>query len=326
MRALTVSAVLTLTLAGAIAAAGAVQGGATAEPRAASPKLDASTPDELRFICFRQHKLGDFLAQLDPGVPHTIRVVGACRENLVLSGFARLTLLAWPGASISDASGGTEYVVQMLKSSTVELQGFRINGSVACLEDSTCFFVADTFQGGNVVDGGEGVLVVRSYADFLSGSVIQNSDGNGLSVINGAIVRADGLTVRNVGGNGMLALGGSHLTVYSSTIRNNEGNGIRVRVHSSLRVFDGAIEGNGIDGIQIESGSGAQLVADTGVSITNNGNAGVSVADLSFAEFQGTNTVTGNFGGTDVLCLPQFSATRGALANIGGGSTNCVEP
>jgi len=50
------------------------------------------------------------------------------------------------------------------------------------------------------------------------------------------------------------------------------------------------------------------------------------VRDLSFAFFSSGNSITGNLGGTDVLCSPQFSATRGALTNIGGGTTNCVEP
>jgi hypothetical protein len=61
-------------------------------------------------------------------------------------------------------------------------------------------------------------------------------------------------------------------------------------------------------------------------AITANSGVGVAVSDLSFALFTGGTTVTGNASGTDVLCLPQFPATRGALANIGGGITNCVEP
>ena len=62
-------------------------------------------------------------------------------------------------------------------------------------------------------------------------------------------------------------------------------------------------------------------------SITGNGGAGVRLGDLSFSFFDAGN-VTGNLGGTDVVCGPQFSATRGALpaSNIGGGTTNCSEP
>jgi hypothetical protein len=317
MLGLTTSAMLTMALAASIPAAMAARHSATAEPEAASATLQALNPDEIRFICSRQKKLGDFLAQLEPGVPHTIRVVGACHENLVLSGFARLTLLAWPGASISDASGGTDYVVQTARSATVELQGFRINGSVGCFEGSTCSFITDTFQ------GGDGVTVIRSYADLLSGSIIQNCAG-GLFVGNGSVVRTDSLTVRNCDGDGIRVVGGAHVTVFSSTIRNNDGSGIRGRAQASIRVFDGTIRGNGADGITVDSGSNLQVLNETGTSITNNAAAGVSVGDLSFAELGELTTVTGNLGGTDVLCLPQFSATRGAFAV--GGSTNCIEP
>ena len=60
-------------------------------------------------------------------------------------------------------------------------------------------------------------------------------------------------------------------------------------------------------------------------SVTGNGDSGVVVRDLSFAGFSASN-VTGNLSGTDVICQPQFPATRGALTDIGGGTTNCVEP
>jgi hypothetical protein len=63
-------------------------------------------------------------------------------------------------------------------------------------------------------------------------------------------------------------------------------------------------------------------------SISSNGNQGVHVGDQSFASFpdDGSAVVTGNLGGTDVVCSGQFPATRGALTNIGGGTTNCTEP
>ncbi|HEY0723030.1 MAG TPA: hypothetical protein VGD41_03355, partial [Pyrinomonadaceae bacterium] len=59
-------------------------------------------------------------------------------------------------------------------------------------------------------------------------------------------------------------------------------------------------------------------------AITNNGQVGVLIDDLSMVTFSG-DAVTGSGGGTDVVCNPQFSATRGT-ADIGGGTTNCVEP
>jgi hypothetical protein len=83
------------------------------------------------------------------------------------------------------------------------------------------------------------------------------------------------------------------------------------------------IQDNDGHGIRVESASEASLGEG---SISNSGGAGVEIGDLSFVWFRGQVTMTGNHGGTDVECLPQFSATRGVLASIGTGTTNCVEP
>ena len=98
--------------------------------------------------------------------------------------------------------------------------------------------------------------------------------------------------------------------MFTSTVTGNGGNGINVIGHSTLQLGFG---GNGNGG--------------PGSSITNNSGAGIMVKDLSFANFLDgvTNVVTGNGGAKDVICNPQFPATRG-VTNIGGGTTNCIEP
>jgi hypothetical protein len=58
-------------------------------------------------------------------------------------------------------------------------------------------------------------------------------------------------------------------------------------------------------------------------SITGNAGKGVVYSDLSMGDF-GATTVSGNTGQPDVVCNPQFSATRGT--GTIGGTTNCVEP
>jgi hypothetical protein len=67
-------------------------------------------------------------------------------------------------------------------------------------------------------------------------------------------------------------------------------------------------------------------VSGGGNVVTGNGGNGVFLRDLSFG-FMGVGgaTITGN-GDLDVNCAAQFPATRGALTDIGGGTTNCVEP
>jgi hypothetical protein len=51
------------------------------------------------------------LASLDPSEDDTIDVRGACKENVTITGFDRLKIIAQNGASISDASGGILAVV-----------------------------------------------------------------------------------------------------------------------------------------------------------------------------------------------------------------------
>lgn len=253
--------------------------------------------------------------------PDTINVSGACKENVAISGFDRLSLKGAPGASISDASGGTTDVLQTLDSSTVRVEGFTLNGSVSCQEGSTCTFVGNTFQG----SPGEGVSVSRSYLDLLFGNVIQNAAGDGLDIENGSVVRTINLTVQHNGGDGAILFSGGNLTVYASSFVSNGGNGITVLTHSTLRFAAGGStnQSNGGDGIFVQGGSEARVGAQS--VITGNGGAGVRVGDLSYVEF-GQSNITGNRGGVDVVCGPQFPATRGAKVNVGGGTTNCVEP
>jgi hypothetical protein len=93
--------------------------------------------------------------------------------------------------------------------------------------------------------------------------------------------------------------------------------------NSVARVFDLIIDGNSAAGVHLESGSTASFEQiNTGNVITGNGRFGVSVNDLSFAGFVGTNTVNGNLAEPDVVCNPQYSATRGA--HQVGGTTNCA--
>ena len=111
-----------------------------------------------------------------------------------------------------------------------------------------------------------------------------------------------------------------------SVITSNGGaGGIRVGEHSSLRLIDSTISGNFNDGVNLESSSAGTFENfGLGNTITGNGNVGVFVADQSLADFtNGPDTVTGNSGGTDVLCVGQFPVTLGAKTLIGGGTTNC---
>src|SRR5262245_13668577 len=90
---------------------------------AAASSIGDHRPYEIAFTC-GERSLGNLLEHLNPASTYTIRIYGACRENLSITGFTRLTLLAAAGASFTDASGGTDYVIQVLKASNVDIEGF----------------------------------------------------------------------------------------------------------------------------------------------------------------------------------------------------------
>ncbi len=271
------------------------------------------------------------LNSLDPSESHTLVVSGTCNENILIQGFERLTLIAKPSASIDDASGGTNAVVDIFDASRVSMQGFTINGGfagVVCQDASLCQFSGNTFQ-----NAGDGANIFRAQAKFI-GDVFQNN-GTGLFLFATADVWGLGVTVQgNQGLGAHVGLGSSLHLIVGSVVQNNGVAGIEVTNNSTANFESSTIRGNGRAGVQLSSSSVARfgsVEGGSGDTITGNAEAGVDVGDLSFASFLPNvgNNVTGNLlanGTKDVFCRPQFSATRGALTNISGGTTNCVEP
>jgi hypothetical protein len=262
------------------------------------------------------NSIGAALKLVNPHGPSTIVVSGTCNENVVVQGLDRVTLQAAPGAALVDASGGIDDTLAVADSQRFVLLGFQITGSVSCTASSCAF-------GGNTIGGANGVAVISKSQVVFNGDVLPQ-----LFLFLSSSVRAVGLTVQGssefgiaVGPDCLLDLGGG------SVVWGNAGAGIQVD-QGSLRLFGVTISGNGGFGVVLDAG--ARLNVVRGTTITGNGEAGVGLGDLSFARFQANgaqpNSVTGNGAPFDVACRPQFSATRGALANIGGGTTNCVEP
>lgn len=285
-----------------------------------------STPGEAEHLTVScddapKNRIGELLAKLDPEKAHVIRVAGACYENLEISQFRHLTLTTEHGASITDASGGTAPVVYVGDTTRFEMNGFTINGGadgVICDAHSTCLFTDDTFQDSS----GYGAFIAGgSRADFVN--CVMRSNLRGLQVDNGSTAHLIGVGLLDNADIGAVVALDSLLTAIESTVQGNATLGIRVRANASVRITDSDISGNGSDGLLVDWDSLA--IVNGGNTITGNARAGVRIGDSSMAVFFGDD-VTGNLGGTDVLCAPQFSATRGALININGGSTNCVEP
>ncbi len=253
-----------------------------------------------------------------PG-PHTLSVVGSCRENILIQSVDRLTLIAKNGASITDRSGGTLAVVDVEDSHSVTLQGFTINGGsagVSCGTSSVCYLTGNTVQ--DVL--GVGVSVSGGSHAFLESNAIHNSAGAGATVGDGSQMFSSNDVFQGNAAQGVNVGSGAYFVASNSSFLNN-GVGI-LAVASNLFLHGGTIISGSI-------GNGMTLLADSTVSfrdnttVTGNGGAGVHLEDASFAGFQSA-TVTGNSGGLDVDCAPQFTITH--FVGRTGGVTNCVEP
>jgi len=276
------------------------------------------------------HKIGGALKLVSPEGPSTINVSGNCHENVVIQSFERLTLHAVAGASISDASGGTNPVVDIVDSTALMLQGFTINGGggafgVVCEDFSQCRFQNNTIQ-----NGAGGISVLDESGASFNGDTLQNNAGQGLSIARDSAGHADNLNVINNGGAGIFLGFGGFFAGDNVNVQNNGFPGVVVTEHSTFRLAAGTITGNAGSGVRLNGASEATFESiDNLISISGNGGNGVQINDLSFVLFQNGGpllNVTGNFGGNDVQCNPQFSATRGVFTDTNGARTNCVEP
>jgi len=278
------------------------------------------------------HSIGAALKVLQNGEGHepsTVNVSGVCHENVVIRSLDRLTLNATNGASVSDASGGKQDVIAVYDSRDVAINGFAINAGsdgvsgangISCNDWSACRLALNVIQGAG---SGAGFAVYQASEATVDGDTFQNN-GVGLIANSGTKVRAGGqarpITSRNNGRG--LQLTRLSFAFILANLNNNTELGVRLAFHSTLDLISGSISQNGSAGAYVAEGSAARFTSTT---INANAGPGVLVQDLSMVTFNGA-TVTGNGGGTDVVCNQQFSATRGALSDIGGGTTNCVEP
>jgi len=259
--------------------------------------------------------------------PSTINVSGACHENVVIRSLDRLTLNAINGASVSDASGGKLDVVAVYDSRDVAINGFAINAGsdgvsgangISCNDWSACRLALNVIQGAG---SGAGFAVYQASEATVDGDTFQNN-GVGLIANSGSKVRPGGQTrpLTSQGNGTGISTARQGIVFVLATVQNNSGIGVNVQFQSTLEVAGGAISHNGGVGAYVREHSAARFTG--GTTITNNGGPGVLIQDLSMVNFAAT--VTGNGGGTDVVCNPQYSATRGVGDT--GGTTNCVEP
>ena len=271
----------------------------------------------------RIQKAIELLQQSGSPGPNEIVVSGSCKENITIQSMDNLTLTAKAGASITDRSNGTLDVMDIIDSRRVSINGFTISGGangVVCTNYSLCRFSVNTIQNSS----GAGVWAIGSQIRF-EGDTLQNHGARGLSVVNGSQADGDSITVRG-NANGIVLVAKGTLILLNSEVQENQNLGIRAVEGSTIRILASTVTANQGNGVELDQSAQARFESFSGTNgITNNGGAGVFLGDLSFAFFDVNTNVTGNAGGTDVVCGTQYSATRGALTNI-GGTTNCVEP
>lgn len=286
----------------------------------------------LKVNCDQHQTIGKALktiAAASPQGPNTISVSGSCKENLLIQSIDRVTLITRNSASITDTSNGNLPVIDIEDSRSIYVQGFTIGGGlegIRCALASTCYLTENTVEGSL---GQEGVAVITGSHAVLNSNTIENNTQRGMTINNGSQVFSYSDTVQGNVYQGVVVNSGGYLNANNCTIQNNGSGGapgVHANDRSTLRLISCTISNNGADGVLLLGSSLARFNAYYGpTTISGNAGNGVTVGDLSFAGFD-PSSITGNLSGTDVLCMPQFSATRGAQTNIGGGATNCVEP
>jgi hypothetical protein len=263
------------------------------------------------------------LQLLNPVVPNTLNISGTCTENVVINKFNRLTLSGRSGSRVVDASGKTSQTILVIDSTDVVFQNMNIDGGIAGIQCDS--FSVCRFSGVTVRNSGAGIQITQSRAE-LDTTTIRHTQ-NGLTSLDGSSVRLDfGVDIED-GQVGIDVQDGSSLDAISATVSNNQMQGFYVSDGAHLSLSSTTVSGNS-SGVAVQSHSSVDFGA--GNTVTANQDFGVYLFDLSYATFNPGNNITGNdtsgHGALDVQCFAQFSATRGALTNIGGGTTNCAEP
>lgn len=272
----------------------------------------------------RVKTIADGLKLLGNLHPAVLLISGTCHENVVIQGLNGITLQGNPKATVDGGSDPNFGTVKISGSINIALNNLTVTGSgqgVGCLGVSYCVLTQVTVENSL----GDGADVQAGARLEIFDSVIQNNANAGLGVA--GVAAFFGGAITGNGSNGVaLRNGGFFATVPGNltatvTIQNNAGNGIRTALHNTIILNSAIVSGNAIDGVTLQMGSTLDMFAS---NITNNRGHQVRIGDLSVARFSGfqSNTVTGaNF--PDVVCDPQFSATRQLLANAVGATTNC---
>ena len=296
----------------------------------------------------RVKTIADGLKLLGNLHPAVLLISGTCHENVVIQGLNGITLQGNTKATIDGGSDPNFDTVQISGSLNIALNNLTIAGGgegVGCFDDSFCVLTQVTVQGSL----GDGVGVGAGARVKLIDCVIQDNADVGLSVgvgsaalfggqitgnaSDGVVMRNGGTfgtapgnltanpTIQNNAGNGIRTVSHNTVILGSALITGNAANGVALQTGSAITLNASVITGNALDGVTLQAGSAIGMFAS---SITNNGGHQVRIGDLSIARFSGfqSNTISGA-NSPDVVCDPQFSATRQFVGGTVGATTNC---
>jgi len=275
-------------------------------------------------------RLANVLSRLDPGETNVVHVSGKCHENLVITGFDRLSLIADPGAVLEDASGGQLAVVEIRDSQRVVVQGFTIRGGnegLFCRNFSFCRFIDDTIEGtsNKGTNDPAGIWIAVSGAR-LTNVVVRDAAEQGIALYQARVI-AENVSISNVTagdrypGIGINMVQSSQLDGGGTgpvTIQDTAGPGVVVRDASHLGLGQLSVKRSGLDGIQLWNGSNAVLFGPT---VTANAQHGVLVGAGSNLELQGGAVTDNQLVGVNLILGSNANIFGSAVTNNFAGVT-----
>jgi Periplasmic copper-binding protein (NosD) len=264
-------------------------------------------------------KISKALGLLNPLGPNSITVSGTCRDNVFMVGYDRLTLIARPGATITDASGGQQWaLIYVIDSRRISIQGFTLTGGnagIACNDASLCRLSGNTIEGTLQ----RGVDINQSDLTF-NGDTVEENTAIGIYV-NASNVSGTNVTIQGNNATGVVE-SASTLVGNSWNVSNNGNDGIFVATNSHFQLVNSSVTSNAWNGIDVTDLADVSLEGDT---VSANGYSGVRFGDQSLGYFDG-GSYTGNgltYALLDIGCYGNYIVTHN-LQGTTYGTTNCV--
>lgn len=269
------------------------------------------------------------LTKLSTAGPSVLNISGVCRENVTISGFHNLEVIAAPGTELWPAPSGPgtswtgTYVMEVVGSTSVTIKGLSVHaagvdmgiaflGSVECLVENSS------------IDGPDGfAIVIKSSSVRVSDVQTQDRSGIWLSDASSAWVKGFNFDGGDKGWAGIMAGSGGVAYVQDSVFHHSG-----VGLHATGGVINAGpwtpnpspslitIENNSCGGVWVNSGGSFNISSPVSVLVSDNGSescpgAGVGVSSGGRVELSSIE-VRNEHG-------PGISLSGQALATLGDG-------